>query len=339
MFRRALAAEIRAYYRKPKDLFWFLLPLNVERASIDHKRSFTISGVKLRVWSWAYCQKNLEIKEFISDTQSLLKDPKFNYASHFTPIVSQARGHDFVEAFRQCEKGFDLFRWLVNLLYQFGKYQMQFGGYPRPLAKILPPPTFAAFTEDGAYRGFLFATARYEEYKANVVATDVWPDVRRLVGKLGAEGSRSEVQELIVDALQRYGEALDAIEWRLSFLQLWQILEKITLQGERSLSMSQVLSRTSSLLGQDQEARDLMRAIYETRNSLVHSGVFPDESGLLEVELLKYIVERAINALFSMQRVCTDRAQLDLYYQHNTSNSKELRHRKRLISHILGKRR
>lgn len=98
--------------------------------------------------------------------------------------------------------------------------------------------------------------------------------------------------------------------------------------------MRNVINRVNGLLRQDQTALDLLSALYEVRNALVHRGHFPDEQGLQEVDLLKYIVERTINALFARMRALPTKGSLMRFYDHIASGDTDLADRQRVISFI-----
>jgi hypothetical protein len=206
------------------------------------------------------------------------------------------------------------------------------------LATILPPPVYGTFAEDGRLQKLFFNTVRYESYGPNHLKDYDIGEVRRLANRPKEPENDSQTMAVLIEALEKYGEALDTSEWRLAFLLLWQILELITLQTSEKLNMNTVKNRVISLLNQDRLARDLLSALYRTRNSLVHRGSFPDAEGPREVSLLKYIVERATNALFSLLRTCPTKASLQRYYELISASNTELADRQRLTRNILRRR-
>lgn len=337
-FRKALAAEARKFLKRPINTYSILLPLHMRPTELQSTRSISIFGVKLLVRNWLFCRRKFELDEFIRATRLHLKDSHFEYFGKFNPIIVSSQGKYVQEAFLPVERSFDFLRWLINLQYQYGRTTRRWGGIPKPLGKILPPPTYAIFRSDGSYETMFYSLRRYEDYSANSLAPQILPQVRRISRILGGLNHSSEIQTILVEAIALYGEALDAFDWRHSFLTLWQILEIITLQSEDNLSMKTVRNRVSGLLYQQGLFKDLLDASYQIRNSLVHRGSFPDESGLEEVNLLKIIVERSINRLFSLVRVCKTKESLERYYQHIFMPSSELTDRRRIIRNILDTR-
>jgi hypothetical protein len=330
-FRRALATELRAYLSQPSNKHWILIPLHLPRNELGNARSISILGTKLLFRDWKYVQQRFKFAMFLKDTRNQLRDQRFTYSINFTPVLALTEGRNIREALDEAERPFSFLRWLINLSYQFGRVTYSWGGYPKPLGLILPPPTFGVFSENGEYEQLFYSLTKYEEYKQNKLDPRVLPQVRKLSMRLKGPTGEDKTLSLLTGALEKYGEALDTIESRHAFLLLWQILELIALQ---SSDMNTVKNRIINLLGQDPTVRDLLSALYRTRNLLVHRGSFPDEQGLREVNLLKYIVERAINKLFSLIRICPTKASLERYYQYMSANDAELTDRHRIIGYL-----
>ena len=142
------------------------------------------------------------------------------------------------------------------------------------------------------------------------------------------------MRQLIVDALIRYGEALETAEWRQAFLALWQILEPLALQSEGSMNMREIGDRITLLLGQREQDRDLLSALATTRNALVHAGRYPDLYGLAEMQLLKRVVERSIESLLAWAPKLESRQSLRLLYGCLGASDGELRQRARAIAAV-----
>jgi hypothetical protein len=250
-----------------------------------------------------------------------------------------SNGRDEREAFETADRSFELFRTLLNLIPQFGRITRRWGGYPTPLATIFPPPVFGIFDQAGKFIEFYYNTQMYDYRRPNLIPANQIEGARKLANRLRHPNDKNTTILLLTESLEKYGQALDSTEWRLSFLTLWQILELITLQSSDELNMKQVVSRTNGLLRQDQLAGDLLLALYETRNQLVHLGQFPDEQGLTEINLLKFIVERAINSFFAKLRIVRTKSSLTRYYDYQFVNDTDLVDRQRIILAIRRMRR
>jgi hypothetical protein len=346
-FRRAIAAEVRNYLSRPTKEYWILFPLHVAPGELGSARSISVLGERLLFRNWDYVQGRFNLEAFFSDSRSRLHNQGLTSGSHehdeamltrFSPVLILSQGKDSDEAFDKANRSFDLFRWLINLIYQFRRVYRQWGGYPKPLGKLLPPPTYGIFTSEGNYHSLFYNLTRYSDYRRNTFRGDEIHEIRKLASRLKEPEDNNATLWILIEALEKYGQALDTFEWELAFLLLWQILELVTLQSAENLNMKTVRNRASALLGQRARERDLLAALYRTRNSLVHRGSFAEEDRLGEVNLLKYIVEEVINVLFSLLRICPTRASLQRYYEHISASDSELADRQRLIRNIRRRR-
>lgn len=337
-FRKALAAEARQYLKRPTNDYWMLMPLHIHQHELASMRSITILGTKLFVRDWKHCSSRFDLQDFFEETQFHLGDFDFNYQQHFTPVKVSSSGKDYREAFSPAEQGFDFLRWLINLQFQYGRITYRWGGMPKPLGKVLPPPTYGIFNQDGSYETMFYTLRRYDEYPRNNLPPSVIPNVRKLSRSLGNPSDAYETRDILINAIGLYGEALDAHDWRHSFLSLWQLLELTTLQSKSNLSMNQVKKRVLNIIPDHKTFSPLLNSLYATRNSLVHTGAFPDQTGLNEVNLLKVIAEQMINKLFSLIRVYKSRERLERYYRHVQLDSRVLKDRGRIIRNILSSR-
>ena len=252
----------------------------------------------------------------------------------FTPIIVASKGRNEREAFDNAYRAFDFFRGLLNFLYQFGTVTSRWGGYPKPLGSFLQPPVYGIFRTNGEYSGLFYNTNKGLTYNKNTVSVDVVQDVRKLIRQIGLKQEKDETKQLLVESITKYTKALDTTEWRLAYLSLWQILELLALQSAEQSNMKIVVNRIDTLLRQDQTARDLLQTLYFTRNALVHQGAFPDDRPLEEVNLLKYIAERAINSVFSHSRTLKKIDGLARFYDHVSYGDADLIERQRVIKYI-----
>lgn len=333
-FRKALAAVTNQYLARPVQKFKILLPLNVRPGELDKFRSFSVLNKKLLVRNWNYVQKHFEYSTFMTDVNRHLPSFKTSLTSYFVPVLITIETQDYQQAFNKANRAFDLLRSLLNLQLTFGTSTIQFGGYPKPLGKILPPPIYGIFDEHGKYMQFYYNTVRDYEYKHNSIPDDRIVQVRKLASKILVPKSDDDTVSLNIEVLEKYGEALDTSEWRLSFLVLWQILESITLQSNEEFSMKTVVNRINIIFGQNQLIRDLLSALYQTRNLLVHKGHFPSEQGLREVNLLRYIVEPCMNFILSQTKYLPTKNSLNKFYEHAAANNADLAEREQIISLI-----
>jgi hypothetical protein len=275
------------------------------------------------------------LQAFLEDTVAPLAGLTISLEADFTPMMATARGRDSHEAFRNAARAFDLFRSLLNLVPKFGRMTKRFGFQVEPLGAILPAPVYGVFDSEGSYIEYWYSTTRHATYRRNAVAPDQIRAARLLAKKVTAPLPRGSTASLVVGALEKYGEALDATEWRQCFLLFWQILELLTLQS-KGFNAKDVTNRICALLGQDQLDADLLRVLYDTRNEFVHLGRFPagDEEGLTEINLLKYLVDRSLSVMISKVGQLQTEGTLQRFYTHATEGSATLADRARVIRHI-----
>ncbi len=339
-FRRSLASDVKHYLDRPVEKYTILLPFHVSSHNPPSIKQVQILGIKLQFSNWTFVKKNFDFPKFLQEADIYLRrqNGRIDIQSRFTPVLVQIEARNAREGFDKVSPAFDLMRAILDLYHHYGKYNMQWGGYPKPLAKVLPPPVYCVFKNTGEYDLFLYNTPKLEEYNQNTIDAQEIKYLRKLAHNFKTTPRETDTLSLVVDSLQKYAQAHETNEWRLAFLLLWQILELIALQTSEQFTMKNVISRIGILLRHDPKASDLLSALYDTRNEFVHQGNFPDEQGLEEVGLIKSIAERAINQVFSRVKKLPTKASLQRFYDHAGTNDAELSDRQRVIGVILRER-
>jgi hypothetical protein len=339
-FRRSLASEVKRYIERPIQDLVVLLPLHASPINIPVIRQIKILGVKLQFSDWAYVRRNFDFSGFLQAADLYLRrqNGRIDLEMRFSPVLAYVKARNAREGFDRVSPSFDLMRAILNLFSHYGRYNLQWGGYPRPIAKVLPPPVYCVFKKTGEFDLFLYNTPKLEEYDLNAIDIQDIKNLRKFARNFITSPKETESLYLVIEALQKYGQAHETSEWRLAFLLLWQVMELITLQSSEQLIMRNVISRVAILLNKDTKVADLLSALYETRNELVHQGYFPDERGLEEVGLIKSIAERTISQLFSKVKLLPTKISLQRYYDNAGANNAELSDRQRVIGAILRER-
>jgi hypothetical protein len=334
-FRRAVAAEARQHLRGVPQKYWILFPLHVSPANMRTFRWFTVLGTRLRVRSWKRVRSDFDLDRFLRDTALPMDGLTISLEADFTPIMAMVEGRNSHEAFREAGRAFDLFRSLLTVAGQFGRMYKRFGYQLKPLGSILPSPVYGVFESGGAYLEYWYSTKTYPMYERSLVQSSQVRVARSLAKRLACAVGGAGTGSLVVEAVEKYGDAMDAREWRHCFLIFWQILELLTLQTN-GLNIKQVTNRICALLGQDQLTADLLRVLYDTRNELVHLGRFPaeDEQGLIEINLLKHVVDASLGAMLAQLTRVPDRDTLDKFYRHATLNDTELARLERVVRNV-----
>ncbi|MBN2500269.1 MAG: hypothetical protein JXB38_05835 [Anaerolineales bacterium] len=297
-FRQALSAEVRRYLKRPIAEYWILFPLHISYGQLDKIRSISIFNQKLYIRSWNYVKKHFELDKLLEDSKYHIRETNNSLETHFTPILIKSTGLDTDNVLEKADKAFELFRWLLNFLAQSGYMRISYGDYEKPLAKILPCPIYGFFLPDGQYDTYYYNTTKYTNYRKNTINYELVVNAKIIFDKLITNGNNNNTVDLLIEAIEKYGNALDTHSRMLTFLKLWQVLEILALQTTKNINMKIVKSRIKILLNQDQLAKDLLDTLYETRNDLVHKGLFPDdegsEQGSKEIGLLKMVVEKSV---------------------------------------------
>ncbi len=347
-FQDVLNQEVEKYLNQPIQKYYVLCPLNVSQESLSRNGSFTVQRVKLLVRDWRYAEKYFSMNDFITEIETYFQfwgneRPSkekiwITFMSYFTPIIILVEGRTAPEAFRKANEAFHLFRSLLNLSLDFGVSSYHFRTkvpLPQPSSQIWPPLVYAVFNAKGEYQQFIYNLEKYPDYKANKIDLEKIIATRKLLSRLSRAKGDQDTLSLMAEAFAKYGDALDATEWRLAFLTFWQIFELITLQSTDESSMGTAIKRVNSLLAKDQIAQDLLQAVNKTRNDLVHRGQFPQDTGEEEVKLIKRLVESVLGAMLFHIKVLKTKGILRSFYEQVDLVEGSLLNQERAIKYIL----
>ncbi|MBC8448741.1 MAG: hypothetical protein H8D78_13420 [Chloroflexi bacterium] len=351
MFRRALAVEAKRHLRD-EATYTVLMLLNSNDTAFRDHRSFDIGGTVLRICTWASLReefgsqlqrlldnwRSLEIGDGMSNLVVRYEDNKtlLRYFD-FTPALCEVQAYSLREAVGQAELAFDTLRALLNMQQIYGMTQYQ-GGRSKPLGKLLPSPVLGAFASDKSFQEPLYFTVgRYRYSRHQITPKDVERAAELLSRLTSWQKDGQSTRDMLVDILCKYGQGLDTPDWQSAFLFFWQILEIAALQSQTDIiNMRKVIARTYNLITggkTDLLLKQLLECLKRTRNELVHLGKFPEE-GLHQVNLLKSVVDRVIDALLTKLDDLPDRRSLEVYYRCVTLNNAEIETQRRVIDFI-----
>lgn len=342
LFRLAMTTEWRRYLQRPIVTFHILFPINIRQADLARRRWFNILGTRIFRRTWSYVRKHYDIEPFLNEAAQVLPKtreqlPLFLY-SRFCPLTIATDARTSGEAFRKASEAFDILRTLMNLTTAFLIVRL-YGGRDRPLGQYLPPPVFGIFKADGSYVWLYFSTERYD-YQERSLPEDQIRLVHRLGKRIEQPKDEQDTMLLVIDALRKYGHAMDTADWQLAFLALWQILELVALQTAGYVNMKDVANRIANLLALKENApeRDLLDVAVQSRNDLVHRGRF-SEDGLREVNYLKVVVDQLISFLLSPRfRAFPTTKRLQAFYTYATTPEADLRECRHIVDRILRQR-
>jgi hypothetical protein len=226
-----------------------------------------------------------------------IREVEYDLFNFFLPTLIEISARDPYEAYEKTLEAFDNFRSVMNLLSQSGKYTIQ-AGQPRPIAKYLAGPIQIVFSEDGLEQLTYIENRPSLNIRKNVVEVTHIDNAISFSNDLALSSDKLSTRQLLIDAIRRYGVALDTTQWHITFLSLWQVLELISISQPGDQRAKQ---RIKTLLARNEYLKDLLNILPRTRNNLVHRGVFPSDAGFLEVQMLKLVVDAAIIRLWELR--------------------------------------
>lgn len=202
--------------------------------------------------------------------------------------------------------------------FTWARTTITFGGPPQPIAQIFAPPVYGVFDQAKKYLETYSVDRTQDQWKFNsslqesLVKAD-FDSAKKILRRLGNPTGDLEVRQILVDAFRQYGQAVEGSDWRDSFLELWRILEWITVRDKGEFSTKLLLQRTKTLLWKNASLHDALVIAHDARNELVHKGRFSEEGQML-VQELKQIVEVCIQSLNYLERKYPKWAQLEMFY-------------------------
>jgi len=225
-----------------------------------------------------------------------LRNPPFHGTApeNYHDITVRINGKTDYEAGNIAIDRLDLIRGFWNLLLN-KSYRMSFGSR-QPINEITTGPFFTLHNTDGTL------SDNGVWHDPNFTVSSKLRDLTHEMGYLKKQTLRfqryfnsSPFQDIIRDAMLRYVRALDGINYEETIVQLWSILESLTLYGEGDDAgrHADVVRRAASIYQEQQLAAAIIDHIRVRRNEIVHrSRNFQDSEGL--VYQSKSIVENLI---------------------------------------------
>jgi hypothetical protein len=315
-FQAILANEVKEYLSRPVSKFSIIFPLHVTENSLISFHGFEILDTRLEVRSWDSLDKELDLDTFYEKSKIYLDKENISLKTDFTPIFVSSEGSNGDSAFNKIESNFELLRTILNLLLGQNRFIHRWGGYPKPLATILPSPVYGIFKIGGEWENVYYSLVKYSNYGQNEIKNEYFEATNKLTEILRKPENSDDTMYYLVQALGRYGQALDTPDTRLAFVYFWQILELLTLKT-KSVTEKVVINRVTKLLKLDQMNEDYLSTMYQSRNSLIHENIFPDDIrfAVNEVGLLKSITDIFLSKMFNKVVEYPTTTKLTEYFQ------------------------
>ncbi len=223
----------------------------------------------------------------------------------------------------------------INAFDQLSTDTIMQTGRRKPLNKVLPPPGIGVFDEAWNLLELGFEGNPYE-YKSMLKKNKLsktLDEVEEISSLLQNEDF--EINESIKKWLESFGEAFGNIKLENVYLNLWQILESIACPLGKDRTLRQVINRAALIFNQDSYVKDILNCLYKRRNDLVHEGKFPEDEGLIQINLLKFLLRRILGWIINLREEISTLVLLEEFYLNGSIPRKHLEAKKSMIEKIL----
>lgn len=291
------------------------------------------TGSDLRVCDWASLGKALDVEAWFERSRGEQSQQVRQNLNRFVPLTTRVCARDEQEAFGEAARLVRLLRGIMNFALVRRRYAILSTPW-RPAAEILMPPMHGVFDGEGCFKvEFLHQTVG-AQYGTPALGLIEWKIADQFLEALADPLDENSTDELIAEALSRYDDALQDVDWSDGFFVLWQVLEGIThLPRERTVDIKNVCERVARMLGNDSFVRELLDVIANERNRLVHRGQAPGDP-LKEFGFLKILVEDCVEFLLSHREALSTRNDLMVFFRYAGMPGHELANHARIIEGI-----
>ena len=188
----------------------------------------------------------------------------------------------------------DLIKGILNWSYNRRYLSRISSGKRTPINKIvlgplhtLHYPSGKPATENWWYQPeYCYAIPPYDPSSQDIASmTSFFRDVRSRLAK-------SDYQEVLEQAIVRYGRALDMIDWDACFLKLWSVLELLTDSCQDSSNST--IRRTAYIYKDREFALQVLKHLRDHRNRSVHA-----DANSSEIETYLYQLKGFVEHLLS----------------------------------------
>lgn len=309
---------IKKREHKPLNSYKVLFMLNIQQDKVEKKviRFFKKEFIDVT--------NNLSIKK--SEFEKYLNDISYYFVNSIKictilPNMSifqlEENAINEREALNQGFDNIEKFRDFINAFYQFNHTTVMQFGKRELLNKILPSPGIGVFDKDGNYKDFDFPLFQYDYRGINIKKGKINFDKIETFSQQFVQEDL-EIDNLIISCIERFGSAFDSLNWFNIYLHLWQILELIAFPLEKETQKERTIKngikRINLIFNQHPYIKDILDCLYKRRNELVHQGIFPEQEGLIQVNLLKTILMHTTRWLISERKAFSSLASLEEFY-------------------------
>jgi len=220
----------------------------------------------------------------------------------------------------------DFLRSIMNLKFNSGYRQSS--GPSKPVNVVLLGPLHTLHEPDGStasYR-FWYQPGYYAKDTLNLSnkSEKLLKFIRHVRKKIKSHNYSAEIK----DILQRYVQALDIPDYNTSLINLWGVLEALTITKRENYEVC--VRRAAALWTEKEFHLQVLKHLKSYRNSYIHSGESYDDVELYLYQLKGYVDNLLmfhINNYFDLK----DLAQAQEFMDSVSRDAKYLKHKKKLL--------
>ena len=335
-FLRRVDVEYNNYLKQPRKKYYVVFTNNVKYSSYRGKRLFRVLNTPIKIHNFSYINRNFQFEKKTWDDLRLYdlfdENAMFNLMG-FSYFVIEENAVDENSAFYLANRKKELLRAILNYCETYMKVEYRYGKQA-PLSEIQPSKLTFIFDEEKKYRTFWYTTGEFE-YRMVRLERRVLDGCLSLLKKFNSLKD-NELKDILIESLLRYNYALDEYISGSTFIYFWQILEYIALNHLYDITQKDVCNRIKTITairGTREVWRDIVDAIYEKRNYLIHEGRISDYT-MDDINLIRLICQLAVDFLFYFTNKLESKERLDFFYRNYNLNRKDFRRRKEVLKHI-----
>lgn len=341
-FYEAYRIELNIMQKKRKCYF-IVMFLNLDYRSATKFKDISLIHDSIEFISWERFSefdvnslwKQLEFERRSKIILSKTDDSFYPKTLTFTPIVLEISSYDIEAAIDFANEKIDLLRSFINASFSLLQYTI-FRSEPKELSKILPTPFYAVFDEDKKFIKVYHTIEKYS-YSNVKIPPNRMKFIDHLFDIYSNQKSDNDLYSYLISVLRQYQRALDMVHPETAYLAMWRVLEYSVSFGEEGIKNDQIKSRIKILINPNQYQKDVLTLVTDQRNSLVHSGIFPEKSDNIYF-ILKDIVDHIIYRLILLSYEFDSIIELRQYLRFAERGDTDLLRTKNVIEKILESR-
>jgi len=335
-FLRRIDLEYNIYLKQPRKKYYVVFTNNVEHNSYRGKRLLRILNTPIKIHNFSFIDRVFKFDKKIQG--DLLRYDLFDKSSistlmSFSYFVIEENALNETSAFYSANRKKELLRAIFNYYETYRKVEYRYGKQA-PLSRIQPSKLIFIFDADKKYKTFWYTIGEFE-YRMVSLKKEELDGCSSLLKKFNSLKD-NELKDILTESLLRYNYALDEYISGSTFIYFWQILEFIALKHLYDITERDVCNRIKTIMtmqGTREVWKDVVDAIYEKRNYLIHEGKI-SEYTIDDINLIRLVCQLAIDFLFYFTNKLQSKERLDFFYRNYDLNKEDFRRREEVLKHI-----